>query len=164
MITGGEGGTVQKWLKKVFFEGLQKEIETQSIVLNFIKKHWIEMHPLCKYKWWSWGWDIIPDQNCIQGWRNGVFWTLPQPRVLPTLSRGKLKQSGIKYNKTFSSNEVLIMDIAVLLHQIVCVRPTSWLQLRQTHWKKKKASAAESLWPYYMCSMFLCLFALCLCV
>ena len=61
----------------------------------------------------TWAWDIIPDQNWIQGWRNAVFWTLPHPRELPTLSQGKLKQSGIKYNKTLSSNEVPIMNIAV---------------------------------------------------
>ena len=128
------------------------------------------MHPLFRYKWWSWAWDIIPDQNWTQGWGNGVFWTLPRPRELPTLSQGKLKQSGIKC-KNISSNEVLIMDIAVLLHQILCVRPTSWLQLRQTHWKKKKASWAGSLWPCYiallqcyMCFMLWRLLVLCLCV
>ena len=117
------------------------------------------MHPLFKYKCWSWAWDIIPDQNWIQGWRNGVFWTLPQPRELRTLSQGKLKQSGIKC-KNISSNEVLIMNIAVSLHQIVRVRPTSWLQLWQTHWKKKKASWAGSLWPCYIVTMLHVFYAL----
>ena len=172
MITGGEGGTVQKGLKKVFFPEGWQQIERRQLSSIWSSKKELNWNKLlCKNKWWSRGWDIIPDQNWIQGWRNGVFWTLPQPRELRTLSQGKLKQSGIKQKKTFLS---LAMKSSswTILHQIVCNRPASWLQLWQTHWKKKKASWVGSLWPVAMLHWYIvtCVlgfgvfFVLCLCV
>ena len=108
------------------------------------------MHPLCKYKWWSWGWDIIPDQNWIQGWGNGVFWTLPQPRELRTLSQGRLKQSGIKQKKniSFFSDEILIVNntssdrvqpasflAAVVTNSLEKEEgKLSWISLAMLHW------------------------------
>ena len=167
MITGGKGGTVQIWLKKVFFsEGWQKEIERQSIVLKLInssKSYWIEMRPLCNYRWWSWGWDIIPDQNWIQGWRNGAFWMLPHPRELPTLSRGKLKQSGIRYNKTFSSNEVLILNITVYF-----IRSCASGQLPGCSCDKligkRRRQVQLSLSGHITCVLCFCVCLLCVCV
>ena len=160
MITGGEGGTVRKGLKKVFFpEGWQQIERRQLSSIWSSKKEFNWNKLLCKNKWWSRGWDIIPDQNWIQGWRNGVFWTLPQPRELRTLSQGRLKQSGIKQKKTFLS---LAMKSSswTILHQIVCNRPASWLQLWQTHWKKKKASWVGSPWPSYIDTLLHVFYAL----
>ena len=166
MITGGGGGTVQKGLKKVFFPEGWQQIERRQLSSIWSSKKELNWNKLlCKNKCWSRGWDIIPDQNWIQGWRNGVFWTLPQPRELRTLSQGRLKQSGIKQKKniSFFSDEILIVNNTSSDR----VQPASFLAAVVTNSLEKEegklswislASGHVTLIHCYMCFRLWCFF------